>query len=668
MIKKIQSCQWVMVLVILSFLFVLSTDISNAETVASGSCGTSVTWTLDDAGLLTIRGTGAMTDYNYNNDKRPYKSYKNHIYNISIEEGVTSIGNYAFAECSNVSGVEISDSVTSIGFRAFDNCTNLTSIEIPDSVTDIGICAFVECTNLSKITLSKNLKSLSGQLFYSCSSINNIEIPSSVKKIEEQAFYECSALTNIVIPDGVEEIEAGAFENCNSLTSITIPRSVFSITGNIAPRCSSLTSVNVNENNGNYVSIDGILYTKDKTIILSCPTKKTTAALPDELRTIKEGAFAGCSALTEITIPDGVEEIEDDAFDGCSALTEIVIPDGVEVIGCCAFQDCSSITSIIIPAGVTALQQGAIRGCSKLKTVTLPGGISFIGFEVFYDCPKLSDVYYGGDENDWQSIEIENENPNLISATIHFNQCKKGHTLNNIPATDPKCTQNGNSEYWVCSVCGKYFSDNKGTTEIEENSWIIPASHTLTEYPATEPDCERSGNSKYYSCSVCNKHFSDSDCSNEIEADSWIIAKTGHKYSTWETTKAATELGAGEQTRTCSACGKTEKKTIAQKKPTLPAVAITAPSSTAKKTATVKWKKISAANQKKIASIQIQYSLDKTFKKGVKTTTAKKTAVSQKITKLTSKKTYYVRIRSYKKDKKGVHVSKWSAVKAVKVK
>lgn len=94
-------------------------------------------------------------------------------------------------------------------------------------------------------------------------------------------------------------------------------------------------------------------------------------------------------------------------------------------------------------------------------------------------------------------------------------------------------------------------------------------------------------------------------------------------------------------------------------KPTLPAVKITTPKA-AKKAATVKWKKVSKANQKKIASIQIQYSTDKTFKKGVKTVTAKKTA--------TSKKTYYIRIRAYKKSGGNVHVSKWSAIKKVKVK
>ncbi len=140
-----------------------------------------------------------------------------------------------------------------------------------------------------------------------------------------------------------------------------------------------------------------------------------------------------------------------------------------------------------------------------------------------------------------------------------------------------------------------------------------------------------------------------------------------HIFDGWKTVVAATEVSTGKQSHECAGCGITETRVTAQLKPTLPAISISKPKA-AKKAATIKWKKVSKANQKKIASIQIQYSLDKNFKTGVKTITAKKTAASKKITKLTSKKTYYVRIRAYKKDAKGVHVSKWSAVKSVKAK
>ena len=172
-----------------------------------------------------------------------------------------------------------------------------------------------------------------------------------------------------------------------------------------------------------------------------------------------------------------------------------------------------------------------------------------------------------------------------------------------------------------------------------------------------EPSCTENGISSIH-CSICGEIKEGSEAT---------LPKTGHKLSAWKTTKAATEIATGQKTRTCANCGHVEKATIAMLKPTLPAVTIKAPKA-AKKAATVKWTKFSKAKQKKIGYFQIQYSTDKTFKKGVKTVTAKKTAASKKITKLTSKKVYYIRIRAYLKSGGKVHVSKWSTVKSVKAK
>lgn len=141
----------------------------------------------------------------------------------------------------------------------------------------------------------------------------------------------------------------------------------------------------------------------------------------------------------------------------------------------------------------------------------------------------------------------------------------------------------------------------------------------------------------------------------------------GHSFGAWETTKAATELAAGVQSRTCTVCGFEETGTLAKLAPSLPAVTILKPVSL-KKAATVKWKKLSAKNRKKVGSIQIQYSTDKTFRKGVKSVYVKKSLASKKIKKLKSKKKYYFRIRAYKKSGGVTHISKWSKVRYVKVK
>jgi len=140
-----------------------------------------------------------------------------------------------------------------------------------------------------------------------------------------------------------------------------------------------------------------------------------------------------------------------------------------------------------------------------------------------------------------------------------------------------------------------------------------------------------------------------------------------HTYGAWKVTKKATEISAGTKIRTCSVCGDQMTKSIARKKPTLKAVKIKKVKA-GKKSATVKWKKIAKKDLKKIKKVQIRYSTDKKFKKGVKTTYASAKKTSKYIKTLKKGKKYYVKIRAYTKSGKTVHVSKWSAVKAVKVK
>ena len=139
----------------------------------------------------------------------------------------------------------------------------------------------------------------------------------------------------------------------------------------------------------------------------------------------------------------------------------------------------------------------------------------------------------------------------------------KGHSLTKTEAKEPTCTEDGNSEYWTCSVCGKFFSDEDGTTEIEKDSWVIKAKgHNLTKTEAKEPTCTEDGNSEYWTCSVCGKFFSDEDGTTEIEKDSWIIEAKGHSFGDWTVTKEPTCTEAGKQMRVCTVCGAVEEASV----------------------------------------------------------------------------------------------------------
>lgn len=250
---------------------------------------------------------------------------------------------------------------------------------------------------------------------------------------------------------------------------------------------------------------------------------------------------------------------------------------------------------------------------------------------------------------DYGTANITASSPDgTITATCTITVLDKEHTYGEwITDSEPTCVKKG-SKHKVCSKCGD---------RIDED--IAALGHAWNKEPTVDikPTCTTDGLESVH-CSRCN---------TVKDGSKKTITKTGHSFSAWATTKNATELATGRQSHKCSACGITETSTIVQLKPTLPAVTITKPAVT-KKSATIKWKKVSKKNQKKNATIQIQYSRDKKFKKDVKKKLVSAKKTSYKIKGLKSKKKYYIRIRAYTKTGTTKHVSKWSAVKVVKAK
>ncbi|MBR5456460.1 MAG: leucine-rich repeat protein, partial [Bacteroidaceae bacterium] len=275
---------------------------ANTETIyVQSKCGDNLTWVFN-GGVLTISGTGAMWDYSYNNSA-PWSS--DEITHVIIEDGVTSIGNYAFYYCDGLTSIEIPGSVTSIGDYAFEGCSGLTSIEIPGSVTSIGNYAF-----------------------YDCSGLASIEIPGSVTSIGYYAFYNCSGLTSIEIPGSVTSIGNGAFRGCDGLTSIVVAEE---------------NTVYDSRNNCN-----AIIETATNTLIQGCQN----TIIPGSVTSIGLGAFYYCSGLTSIEIPGSVTSIGYMAFNNCSGLTSVTsLATTAPALGSAAFSDISSDATLYYPAG-----------------------------------------------------------------------------------------------------------------------------------------------------------------------------------------------------------------------------------------------------------------------------------------------------------------------------
>ena len=271
---------------------------------------------------------------------------------------VTSIGRYAFENCTSLTSVTIPDSVTYIGKYAFKGCTSLTSVTIPNSVTHIDKGAFEDCKSLTAVTIPDSVKSIGNEAFQGCTSLTEVTIPSSVIDIGDLAFYKCTSLTAVTIPNSVTSIGSGAFWCCTSLTTVTIPNSVKDIGVWAFEDCTSLTSVTI----------------------------------PNSVTSIGRRTFAGCDSLTAVTIPDSMRSIGEEAFWHCNSLTTVTVPNSVIGIGDRAFEGCTSLTAVTILGSWTSIGEGVFEGCTSLTTVTLPGRSRGISERVFAHCESLTTV------------------------------------------------------------------------------------------------------------------------------------------------------------------------------------------------------------------------------------------------------------------------------------
>ena len=430
-----------------------SADETGAETTTEPQVWIedNLTWTLDADGTLTISGTGAMKDYSSSEGNQSPVRKNSNVKKVVIEDGVTSIGSYAFASCNNLTSITISNSVTSIGERAFAYCSSLTSITIPDSVTSIGDFAFVSCTSLTSITIPDSVTSIGNLAFSSCWKLTSITIPDSVISIGNRALSNCSSLTSITIPDSVTSIGIEVFQKCTSLKTIslscksTLKKSDFgkqadlvSYTPHTLTKTEAKDVTCAEDGNKEYWTCEHC-----GKYFLSDDTDPETATAVEQAETIlpaiqhKNAITRGVAEPTEtapgysgdLYCPDcdtvlekGYTYWNEDnltwklyedgtlTISGTGAMKDynstdnpspayknlnvkkVVIEDGVTSIGKYAFWYCSNLTSITIPDGVTSIGRAAFESCKSLTSITIPESITNIEDYAFEWCSGLSNV------------------------------------------------------------------------------------------------------------------------------------------------------------------------------------------------------------------------------------------------------------------------------------
>ena len=242
---------------------------TNSNKLIQGCAGTVIPNTVESIALGAFAGTG--------------------IKEINIPGSVTSIGEYAFYDCHDLTSVIIQNGVTEIGKCAFELCYNLIFVKLPNSLTNIKYGTFANDYSLKSITIPNGVKKLGDHSFYCCESLTSVSLPNSITELERSVFGLCISLNNITIPNSVTTIGKYAFSGCADLTSVTIPNSVTTIDRSAFAYCSNLESITI----------------------------------PNSVTSIGHGAFAACYGLTSVTIPSGVTAIGEKAFYGCIGLQNV---------------------------------------------------------------------------------------------------------------------------------------------------------------------------------------------------------------------------------------------------------------------------------------------------------------------------------------------------------
>jgi len=385
----------------------------------------------DNEAEVTYKGDYYYTDNNrYTGEVTIPKT----VTEDGVTFAVTSIGDYAFWQCSGMTGLTIASSVTSIGDDALYGCVGLTSILVEN-----GNPSYDSRDNCNAI-----IETASNTLIAGC---QNTIIPNTVTAIGNGAFQRCSGLTGLIIPNSVTAIGPFAFDGCTALTSLTIPSSVISIGYMAFRNCKSLMGILVDSGNPCYDSRDNcnaIIEAASNKLIVGCQN----SIIPNTIVTIGEYAFNGCSGLQSVTIPNTVVAIGDYAFDNCSGLTSLtipysvtsigeyafracsgltsievengnpsydsrdncnaiivtpsdmlivgcrntIIPNTVTTIGDYAFSNCRDLTDIIIPNSVTSINNSAFENCSGLTSIAIPNSVTNIDTRAFYNCRGLTSI------------------------------------------------------------------------------------------------------------------------------------------------------------------------------------------------------------------------------------------------------------------------------------
>lgn len=343
-----------------------------------------------------------------------YKNYA--MKSITIPAKVAKVGESAFEKCTDLVKVKFSSKNTKLNEKAFRKCESLKTISLPKNLKEVPAYAFDGCKSLTKVTIPKKVGIMKKNAFSNCTKLKTVKLNKKIYALGDRVFAD-SGLTSLTLNSNLQFIGNGAFQgtkvkklalkgkvtyignrvfaDCRKLKVISIPASVKGINTGAFNNCTSLRAINVASGNKKYASAGGVLYNKDKTLLIQYPLHKGSSSfhVPGSVTKIRKNAFSGNDYLQSVTL--SAATIEDYAFYGMSRLRSVTLRSGVKAIGYNAFYMSNGIRTLVLPDSVEKIGGYAFEGL-KVSRIHIPSRLRQLGTGAFRDCNNLKEFTGSG--------------------------------------------------------------------------------------------------------------------------------------------------------------------------------------------------------------------------------------------------------------------------------
>ena len=461
-----------------------------------------------------------------------YAFCNTHLKKVLWPNTMWEVGDAALNRCYELESFTLGSETNEIKSGAFEYCTALSNIELTPKILYIDARAFAN-SSLTEISIPKEIETIANQAFYKCEALKKIDFSDGVKEIKEAAFSYCSALEEIHLSKVLTKIGKEAFYACSSLTEITLPKKLINIGEDAFGACKALKEIKVEAGNTAFTSIDGVLFNKEKTTLLTFPFANTANyQVPVGTTKIAPSAFSECNKLASIQFPNTLIEIGSEAFYKCLKLENITFPNSITAVGEGALYGCEGLLQVELSKSMTIIPDNLLSKCTKLQKIKIPEGINKIAYQAFSNCSSLTQVEIPASVNNIESesfkaCESLNEIYCYIKEPLTIEEdVFKGVNVGtrNLYVTAESIEQYKNSEVWKNFLVKPIPNTTGKNNVIQQNEIVKVCGNTITiqgELTAPIHIMDTSGKTIYYG----------TEREISVGKHGIFLVKTGHKVT-----------------------------------------------------------------------------------------------------------------------------------------